>query len=168
MDLSKYFVVFETKNIYVDRFLLVPFIKCVLSQIYSHCFRNCTFWFFLEMVKTFVFWRVYISKSFYIYAFYPKTSNFNNWGMVGHKKLPNPSVNNSFNVLLVSLQYTVSFEWPDFALKWLVTITSKGQSLTFKASVWNFHIFEIGWNCNLLFKRVDSNWVIIMEQKRNI
>ena len=61
-----------------------------------------------------------------------------------------------------------SFKWQDIGLKCLFTITPKGQSLRFKASIWNIPISETGSNCNSLFKLVDNNWVIIMEQKRRM
>ena len=60
------------------------------------------------------------------------------------------------------------FKWLDIDLKCIVTITPKGQSLKFKASVWNIPISETGRNCNSLFNLVDVNWVVIMEQKRNM
>ena len=143
-------------NIYIDRFLLLAFAVCILSRIYSHCIRNCTFWYFLVIVDTFVLWRKYFqSLLIFMMFFYPETIYFHNWGIVG-------------NVLLVDLQYTLSFKWPDFDLKCLVTITLESKSLTFKASVWNFPISESGKNYNSLFKLVDNNWVIIMEQKRKI
>ena len=44
-------------------------------------------------------------------------------------------MHNIYNVLSIDLQYTLSFKWPDLGLKCRVTITSKGQSLKFKASV---------------------------------
>ena len=109
-------------NIYIDRFLLVVFVKYILSQIYSYCIWNCTFWYFMEIVENGIF-------------FYPKTSNFLILGMVGRKKLPDTSMSNIFNVLSIDLQYTLSFKWPDFGLKCRVTTTPKDQSLKFKASV---------------------------------
>ena len=42
-------------NMYIDRSLLVAFVKYILSQIYSHCIRNCTFGYFLEIVETVIF-----------------------------------------------------------------------------------------------------------------
>ena len=42
--------------------------------------------------------------------FYPKTNNFGNSRMVGRRKLPDPSINNIFNVLSVGSQYTLSFK----------------------------------------------------------
>ena len=100
-------------NIYIDRFLYLAFVKYILLQIYSHCIGNCTFWYFLAIVET-CFLKKIFSKYSYIYVgFYPKTINFHNSGIVG-------------NVLSIGLQYTLSFKWPDFGLKYLVTITPKG------------------------------------------
>ena len=73
-------------------------------------------------------------------------------------------MNNLFDVLSISLQYFLSFNWPKFGLKCLVTITLKGQNLKFKASVWNFPISGKGRNCNSIFMLVDNNSIIIMEQ----
>ena len=127
-------------NTFIDRFLLVALVKYILSRIYSHCIQNCTFWYFMEIVETSFFLKKIFSKSSYIHVFYQKTSNFHNSGIIAHGKLSDPSINNIFNVLLSGLKYTLSFKWPNFGLKCLVTITPKGQSLKFKASVWNILI----------------------------
>ena len=55
--------------------------------------------------------------------------------MVGRRKLSDLSLNNIFNVLLIGVQYTLSFKWPGFGLKFGIIIMSKGQSLKFKVSV---------------------------------
>ena len=55
--------------------------------------------------------------------------------MVDRGKLSNLSLNNIFSVLSIGLPYTLSFKWPDFCLKFRVTIMPKGQSLKFKVSV---------------------------------
>ena len=99
----------------------------------------------------------------YLYLFfYPKTSNFHNSGMIGCRKLSGPSMNNIVNVLSIGLQYTLSFKWHDFGLRYLVTITPKGYPLKFKASVWNIAIpiSETSRNCNSLFKLVDGKRVV--------
>ena len=54
----------------------------ILSQIYSHCIQNCTFWYFIEIVKIFVFSRKYFQSLLIFKFFYPKFSNFHNSGMV--------------------------------------------------------------------------------------
>ena len=88
--------------------------------------------------------------------------------MVSSRKLPNPSLGNVFNLLLIGLQCILSFERSDFGLKYLVTVMLRGQPPKFKASVWNFPISETGSKCNSVFRHADSNWVIIMELKRKV
>ena len=70
-------------------------------------------------------------------------------------------MNKVFTALSIGLQCTLSFKRPDFALKYLVTITPDVQSLKFKANVWMKQA-----NCSLLGELIDSNWVIIMEQEK--
>ena len=70
-----------------------------------------------------------------MFLFYPETSNFSNSEIVDRRKLPDPSMNNVFNVLLIGLQYTLSFKRPDFGLKCLVTTAPKVQSLKLKVNV---------------------------------
>ena len=103
-------------NMYIDRFLFVAFVKYTLSQIYSNCIRNCTFEYFLEIVETVIFCRKYF-QNLLILVFYRKISNFHNSGMVSHRELLDPSIKNIFNILLIALQYTLSFKSPDFILK---------------------------------------------------
>ena len=88
--------------------------------------------------------------------------------MVSHRKLPDPSLDNIFNLLSIGFRYTLSFEWSDLALKYLVTVMLKGQPPKFKAGVWNFPISEIGNKCNSVFRHDDSNWAIIIELKRKV
>ena len=123
----------------------------------------------LWRLRQLLFFEENIFKVFlYLCFFCPKTSNFHSPGMIGHRKLCDSSVNIIFDVLSIGLQYTLSFKWTDFGLKCLVTITSKGQSLKFNASVWNIPNSETGQNCNSFFKLDDSNWVVIIEQKRKM
>ena len=68
-----------------------------------------------------------------MFLFYPEINNFSNSENVGRRKLLDPSMNNIFNVLLIGLQYTLSFKLPDFGFKCLVTITETLQFLKFKA-----------------------------------
>ena len=124
-----------------------------------------TFWKLWELF----FLKKTFSKSSQIYVcFIRKNSNSDNSKMVIRRKVPYPSVNITFHVLSIGLWYTLLFKWSDFGLECLATITPKGQSFKLKASVWNFPIPETGRNCNSLFKLVDSNWVVIMEEKRKI
>ena len=86
-------------------------------------------------------------------------------GLVGCRNLLNPSLGNAFNLLMISLRYTLAFEWSDFGLKYLVTAMLKGQPPKFKANVSSFSISETGTKCNSVFRHADGNWVIIMELK---
>ena len=60
--------------------------------------------------------------------------NFHNSGMAGRRKLGDRSLNRIFNALSIGLYYTLSFEWPDFGLKFLVTVMPKGESPTVKVN----------------------------------
>ena len=71
----------------------------------------------------------------FMFLFNPKTNNFNNSKIFGRRKLPDHSINNIFDVLLVGFIYTLSFKQSDFGLKCLVRITPKVLSLRFKANV---------------------------------
>ena len=111
-----------------------------------------------------LFFKENIFKVFlHLCFFYPKTSNFCNSGLFGRRKLPDSLMKNIFDVLLITLQYTLSLKWPNFGLNCLVTITSNRQSLKFKTNIWSFSISETGRNCNSFFqlKLVNNNWVII-------
>ena len=73
-------------NIYIDRFLLVTFVKYILSQIIVFgTVLFDTFW----RLRKLVFQRKYF-QSLLIYFFYLKTTNFRNSSLVGRRKLPNP------------------------------------------------------------------------------
>ena len=78
--------------------------------------------------------------------------------MVGRRKLGDSSLNRVFNVLLIGLQYTLTFERPGFGQKYLVTMLSKGHSPTVTFTVYNIPIFEIDSNCNSIL-----NKLIVME-----
>ena len=84
-------------------------------------------------------------------------------GMVGLRKLGDSSLNRVFNVLLIGLQYTLTFERPGFGQKYLVTVLSKGHSPAVKFTVYNIPIFEIDSNCNSIL-----NKLIAMELLRNL
>ena len=118
----------------------------------------------------FYFLKKKISKPSYIYVFHRKNSNFHNSRMVDHGKLPYPKVNSKwhFDISLTGLKETLSFKWPDFGLKSLVTISPKVQSLKFKYCVWNFPFSKRDRNFNSLFRLADSKWVVITEQKRKV
>ena len=46
--------------------------------------------------------------------------NLHNSGMVGRRKLPDPSLNCIFNALSIGVQYTLSFQWTNFGLRCLL------------------------------------------------
>ena len=46
--------------------------------------------------------------------------NLYNSGMVGRRKLPNPSLNHIFNALSIAVKYTLSFQLTNFGLKCLL------------------------------------------------
>ena len=62
-----------------------------------------------------------------MYLFCPKngtidfTKTFNS-GMVGRRKLPNPSLNHIFNALSIGVQYMLSFRLINFGLKCLTKL----------------------------------------------
>ena len=103
-------------NIYVDRLLLVAFVKYILSQIYSHCFQNCIFWYFLEIAEIFVFWRKRLQSLLIFMFFYPKTSNFQNSWIVSRRKLPDTSVKK--NLMFYLLVYNIPSHLNDLILPW--------------------------------------------------
>ena len=110
----------------------------------------------MEIVETFIFRRKYFQSLLTFMFFYPKTNNFCNSGMIDHRNLSDLSMHD----------WDILFHLN--CVKCLVIIMPKGQSLKFKASVWNIPISETGCNCNSLFKLVDGNWITFMEQKREM
>ena len=50
--------------------------------------------------------------------------NLHNSGMVGRRKLPDPSLNHIFNALSIGVQYTLSFQWINIGLKCLLLPTA--------------------------------------------
>ena len=114
-------------------------------MLYSHCTQKCLFMYFLEE-KNPCFVTKNCSKSFYIcvftyfvYLFISKNQhnwfykNLHNSGMVGRRKLPDPSLNCIFNVLSIGVQYTLSFQWTNFLLKCLLCLMF---SITWKPVNW--------------------------------
>ena len=49
-------------NIYIDRLLLLAFVKYILPQLYSYFIQNCTFWYFLAIVEPCIFLRKYFQS----------------------------------------------------------------------------------------------------------
>ena len=175
-------------NICIDRFLLLVFVKyfivcfiTVLQPLYSELY----FLILCRDFETFVFWRKYFQSllifmffivyCFIVFYYVYLCLNYNitlitliTYNIIGRRKLSDPSMNYICNVLSIGLQNTLSFKWPNFGLECLVTITPEGQPLKFNASVLNFPISETGRFCNSLSKVFNSNWVIIIEQKRKM
>ena len=55
--------------------------------------------------------------------------NLHNSGMVGRRKLPDPSLNRIFNALSIGVQYMLSFQSTNFGLKCLKSFSSFSFSL---------------------------------------
>ena len=90
----------------------------------------CTFW----RLKILVLWRK-IVQNFLIFVLFILSKKQYNWfyknlhnsGMVGGRKLPDPSLNRIFNALSIGVQYILSFQWTNFGLKCLLQICLKPQ-----------------------------------------
>ena len=82
--------------------LLIAFAKYML---YSHCTE--------KLIKIFLYLCIlFVQKTVQLILEKP--------GMVGRRKLPNPSLNRIFNALSISVQYTLSFQWTNFGRKCLL------------------------------------------------
>ena len=88
----------------------------------SHFTRNCIFCTFWGL-KILVLWRKIVQNLLtFVYLFSPKKQhnwfhqNLHNSGMVGCRKLPDPSLNHIFNAQLIAVQYTPSSELTSFGL----------------------------------------------------
>ena len=121
--------------------------------IYSSVFGSdfFTFWKLWKLV----FWQKMFQNFVFIFSYYPKTAelvleNFQYSGEVGCGKLPDPSLNNFFNVLSIGLKYILSFEWPDFGLKCLFTVVPKSQSYYMK--------FSHFWDLLIIIELLLWNW----------
>ena len=95
-------------------------------MLYSYCTQNCIFLYFLE-AKNPYFVTKNCSKSSYICVFILSRKqhsrfykNLHSSGMVGSRKLSNPSLNRTFNVLSTGVHYTLSFQWTNFGRKCLI------------------------------------------------
>ena len=117
-------------NFYIWVFLVnsesVLLLALVKYMLCSHFTQNCIFLYFLEAKNPYFVMKNYW-KSFYICVFilskkrrYWFHKNLHNSGMVGRRKLPDPSLNRIFNALLVDVQYRHSFQWTNFSLKCVV------------------------------------------------
>ena len=116
-------------NIYIwvfsissESVLLLALVKYILC---SHFTQNCIFLNFLE-TKNPCFVTINCWKSSDICVFILPTKrcnwfheNLHNSGMVGRGKLLDPLLNHIFNALSIGVQYTLSFQWTNFGLKFL-------------------------------------------------
>ena len=127
--------------------------RCCTAILLKSVFL-CTFW----RKKILVLWRKIVQNLFiFVYLLilciylFPKIStigfykNLHNSGMVGRRKLPDPSLNCIFNALPIGVQYTLSFQWTNFRLKCLLclmfSITWKPVNwLAFQAEVCKKHL----------------------------
>ena len=116
-------------NIYIWMFLVnsesVLLLALVKYMLCSQFTQNCIFLYFLE-AKNPYFVMKNCWKSSYICVFILSKKrrnwfhkNLHNSGMVGRRKLPDPSLNHIFNALSIGVQYTLSFQWTNFGLKCL-------------------------------------------------
>ena len=105
-------------------------------MLYSHFTQNCIFLYFLE-AKNPCFVTKNCWKSSYICVFILSKKrrnwfhkNLHNSGMVGRRKLPDPSLNRIFNALSIGVQYTLSFQWTNFGLKCLLEDVFSFEDIT--------------------------------------
>ena len=78
-------------------------------------------------------------------------------GLVSRRKLGDYSLNHIFNALAIGLQYTLSFECPNFGLNDLVAVMPKVKSRAIKFSECNIPISEIDSYCNSIRRPANSN-----------
>ena len=103
---------------YLLNILYLSVIVTVLGTVF--------FWGFLG-TGSFCFVTKNCSKSSYIWVFILSKKQ-HNWfhktlhksGMLGRRKLPDPSLNCIFNAPSIGVQYTLSFQWTNFGLKCLL------------------------------------------------
>ena len=93
---------------------------CITSILLKTVFC-CTFW----TQKILILWRKIVENLLCVFILSKKRCNWfhknlHNSGMVGRRKLPDPSLNHIFNALSIGVQYTLSFQWTNFGLKCLI------------------------------------------------
>ena len=116
-------------NIYICAFLInsesVLLLASVKYMLCSHFTQN---WFFLDFLKAknpcFVTKNCWKSSYICVFILSKKRRNWfhknlHNSGMVGRRKLPDPSLNRIFNALSIGVQYMLSFQLTNFGLKCL-------------------------------------------------
>ena len=125
LDMSEIF-----DNIYIwvfsvnsESVLLLALVKYMLC---SHFTQNCILLYFLEAKNPYFVMKNCWKSSYICVLILSKKrcnwfhKNLHNSGMVGRRKLPNPSLNRVFNALSIGVQHTHSFQWTNFGLKCLV------------------------------------------------
>ena len=126
-----------------------------------------------------IFWQKLFQNLIFVFFLSEKQQNwfeknFDNSGVVGHRKLPNPLLSAVFNLLPIGLRYIVSYKWSNFGPKCLVTgqlpkfkgQRPKGQPPNFKATPWE--LFQFLKQAVSTTWHADSNLVIIMKLKKKI
>ena len=117
-------------NIYIWLFLVniesvlrLALVKYMLCSLFT---QNCILMYFLELKNPyFVTKNCWKSSCICVFILSKKFSNWfhknlHNVGMAGRRKLPDPSLNCIFNALSIGVQYTFSFQWTNFGLKYLI------------------------------------------------
>ena len=104
-------------------------------MLYSYCIaKNCIFCTFWRLTILVLWWKIVQNLLVFLYFFCPKNNwfykNLHNSGMVGHRKLPKPSLNWIFNAILIVVQYTLSFQWTNFGLKCLLEDVFSFEDIT--------------------------------------
>ena len=98
--------------VYSESVLLLAFVKYML---YSHFTQNCIFLYFLEAKNPCFVTKNCLKSSYFCVSILSKKQhnwfykNHHNSGVIGLRKLPDPSLNRIFNVLSIGVQYTLSF-----------------------------------------------------------
>ena len=118
-------------NIYIWVFLVnsesVLLLALVKYMLCSHFTQNCILLYFLEAKNPyFVMKNCWKSPYICVFILSKKRRNWfhknpHNSGTVGHRKLPDPSLNRIFNTLSIGVQYMPLFQWTNFGLKCLLS-----------------------------------------------
>ena len=126
----------------------VRLLALVRYMLCSHFTQNCILLYFLE-TKNPYFVTKNCWKSSYICVFILSKKrrnwfrkNLHNSGMVSRRKLPDPSLNRTFNALSIGIQYTLSFQWTNFDLKYLFKHKIKRPQMPQKLVYEKFHVHE--------------------------
>ena len=118
------------RNIYIWVFLVstecVLFLAFVKYMLYSHFTENCIFLYFLEAKNPCLLTKNCWKSSYNCVFIFTKKrhnwfyKNLHNSGIVGRRKLPDPSLNCILNALSIRIKYTLPLQWTNFSLKCLL------------------------------------------------